>query len=220
MVIELSAEKRDIFGKKLKNARKEGKLPAVYYGSKEKSTPVFISAKDFKKVLKEAGETTLVSLKMGKDSKDVLIHEISFDPVKDEPIHVDFYAIEKGQKVTVTIPLEFVGVSPAVKELGGILIKVTHELEVEADPTFIPHKIEVDISSLVNFESQIAIKDLKLPEGVIATHEALDIIAAIQEAKEEEEPAPEIDLAQIEVEKKGKKEEEGGEAGALTKDSK
>ena len=135
--------------------RKEGFLPSVVYGKKTTSTPITIVTKEFIKVWKQAGESTVVNLKGDKTNFDVLIHDVSYDPVSDAPIHVDFYVFEKGKKVEVDVPLEFVGVSGAVKDLGGSLVKVLREIKVSADPMHIPHSLEVDISSLVAFDSQI-----------------------------------------------------------------
>lgn len=209
MAIELTAEKRSVFGKKLSKARMEGKLPAVYYGAKEKTTSVFLLSKDFKKALSEAGETTIISLKIGNDIKDVLIHDIFYDPVRGEPTHVDFYVVEKNKKITVSVPLKFIGASIAIKELGGTLVKVMHEFEVETIPSKIPHEIVIDISNLKNFENRIAIKNINLPEGVEVIGDSEDIVALVSEPKaEEEEEADRADLSQIEVEKKGKQEEE------------
>ena len=104
-----------------------------------------------------------------------------------------------------------------MKDLGGTLVKVMHELEIEAMPKDLPKNISIDIASLVNFESQILAKDIKLPGGVTLTVGAEEVIAAVSEAKEEEEaPAAPVDLSTIEVEKKGKEAKEGeeGEAGA------
>ena len=108
--------------KSVENAalRKSGFLPAVVYGKKTPSTPITISAKDFAKVWKEAGESGVVNLKGAAGNFDVLIHEISFNAGTDKPEHVDFYAFEKGKKIEVDVPLEFIGVSPAVKDLGGL----------------------------------------------------------------------------------------------------
>ena len=190
--------------------RKTGFLPSVVYGKKTPSTAVSISMKDFMKVWKEAGESGVVSLKGDAGNFDVLIHEVSCDPVSDKPIHVDFYAFEKGKKIEVDVPLEFVGVSPAVKDLGGSLVKVMHEIKISADPMHIPHSVEVDISALVTFESQVLASDLKLPANVdlVENPEAVVASAAAPKEDEPEETAP-VDLSAIEVEKKGKVEEEG-----------
>src|SRR3989344_1599113 len=209
---QLNATKRDIFGKALAVARKNGQLPAVLYGGKEKPISIFLETREFNKVLGIAGETTVISLKVESvGGKDVLIHQVDIDPIRNIPIHVDFYAIDKDKKIKIGVPLEFTGTALAVKDLGGTLVKVLHELEIEALPKNIPHHIEVDISPLLTLESNISVKDIKLPEGVTATHEPEEIAAAVSVAKEEApEPVVMPDLSTIEVEKKGKKEEEGG----------
>jgi large subunit ribosomal protein L25 len=149
---------------------------------------------------------------------EVLIHDVDLDPVTDVPIHVDFYAIEKGKKLTVDVPLEFIGVSPAVKELGAVLVKVLHDVEIEALPKDLPHKLEVDIASLVTFDSVLTAKDIKLPEGVALKIKLDEVIASVYEPKEEVVEAALVDLSAIEVEKKGKEAKEG-EAGAEVADA-
>jgi large subunit ribosomal protein L25 len=146
---------------------------------------------------------------LGTENFDCLIKEVQLDPIKDVPVHADFYALEKGQKVKVRVPLEFIGVSPAVKDLGAVLVKVMHDIEIEAVPKDLPHRVEIDISMLSSFGSQIFAKDAKLPNGVTLVEKADDVVASVYEPKEEKiEEAP-VDLSAIEVEKKGKKEEEG-----------
>ena len=196
-------------GEKLDTIRKTGMMPAVFYGKKQESTPVSVNLQDFIKVWKQAGETSVVTLKTAEGEHEALIHDIDFDPVSDTPRHVDFYVFEKGHKVEIGVPLEFVGVAPAVKDLGGILIKVLHEVMVKAQPKDLPKEIPVDISSLATFESQILAKDLKLPSGVELIQGADEVVALVSEAKEEVVEETPVDLSAIEVEKKGKKEEEG-----------
>jgi large subunit ribosomal protein L25 len=206
-MLNLQAQKRDMKAK-AGTLRKEGMIPAVFYGRKAKTTPIAIKKGDFDKVWREAGETTVVTLDIPEGKVDALIHDVQFDPITDAPAHIDFYVIEAGQEIEVGVPLEFVGVAPAVKELGGILVKVLHEVEVKAPANKIPHEIQVDISSLGTLESLITIGDLKFPSGVTPMLEATDIVASIAVAKEEEEAPTTIDMSAIEVEKKGKKEEE------------
>lgn len=191
--------------------RKDGTMPAVFYGKKEESTPVTINAADFLKVWKQAGESSVVVLKSPKGELEALIHDVDIDPVTEVPRHADFYVFEKGHKIEVDIPLEFVGVAPAAKDLGGILIKVLHKLKIEAMPKDLPHKIEVDISSLVNFESQILANMVTLPAGVTLVEDPTEVVALVSQPKEEKEDEVPVDLSSIEVEKKGKKEEEGAE---------
>lgn len=214
VMLKLKVEKRDK-GENLELLRKAGQIPAVFYGPKESATSIKIDQLDFKKAWKSAGESTVISLVGDNMDLEVLIHSVDLDPIKDTPIHVDFYAIEKGKKLSVDVPLEFIGVAPAVKDLGAVLVKVLHEVEIEALPKDLPHKLEVDISGLVNFDSVLTAKDIKLPEGVTLNIKADDVIASVYEPKEEViEEAP-VDLSAIEVEKKGKEAKEGeGEAEA------
>ena len=190
--------------------RKAGQIPAVFYGKKEASTSISIPKIDFLKVWKEAGESSVVTLDTPDGNKESLIKDVDIDPVSGAPRHADFYVFEKGHKVEVALPIELTGVSPAVKDLGGILVQVLHELEVESMPKNLPHNITVDVSGLANFGDQILAKDITLPNGVelkINPEEVIITVSAPREEKEEE-VAP-IDLSSIEVEKKGKEETEG-----------
>ena len=193
--------------------RQAGQIPAVFYGKKEPSTPISLNLVDFLKVWKQVGESSVVTLETPDGEKESLIHDIDFDPVKGTPRHADFYVFEKGHKVEVEVPLEFDGVSPAIKDLGGSLVKVIHELKIEAMPKDLPHNIKIDISSLVDFESQILVKDIVLPSGVTLLEDPEEVVALVSAPREEkeEEVAP-VDLSAIEVEKKGK--EETSEDGA------
>lgn len=205
--MELAALKRDT-ARKSASLRKEGLLPAVIYGPKEPATPITVDLKTFKKVFAEGGESTVITLSGLGEEKEALINEVAFHPVTGVPIHADFYVIEKGKPVKVSVPLVFDGVSPAVKDLGGILVKVMHELEIEVLPKELPHEIIVDISTLTEIDAQIKVGDIKLPASATPTDDANEIVAMVTEAKEEAE-APAMDISQIEVSvEKGKKEEE------------
>ncbi len=194
---------------------KKGFIPAVFYGPKEPSTSVAVSQVEFTKVWKKAGESSIISLKVGGEEHDVLIHDIDFHPLTDAVRHVDFYVIEKGKKLTVDVPVTFVNVSPAVKDLGGILVKVAHDLKIKAMPKDLPREIAVDIALLTDLTSVIKAGDIKLPSGVELATDADEIVASIAVAKEEVEEAPTaIDMSAIEVEKKGKEEPAPGEGDA------
>ena len=143
--MELAVTKRDNT-KKATTLRREGILPAVVYGRTHESTPISVDQKTFEKVFNNAGESTVITLTGLGEDKQVLVNEVERHPVSGTILHADFYAIAKGQKVTVSIPLEFNGVSPAVKELGGILTKVLHELEIECEPKDLPRSSEISIA--------------------------------------------------------------------------
>ena len=218
--MELTVEKRPV-GKKAKSLRKQGVLPAVVYGRAEKSTAIAIPQKQFEAVFKEAGESTVITLKGLGGEKSALIHEVQYDPVSDKPIHADFYAIEKGQTVTVSVPLEFEGVSPAVKDLGGILTKVMHELELTVEPKDLPQHIVVDISKLATLEDQIKVSDLKFPKSAKLSIDQGEVVAMISVAKEEPVEEAPMDISQIETPvERGKKEEEAAPAGEGKEESK
>lgn len=192
--------------------RRSGSLPAVVYGAHHEATPISISAAAFEKILREAGEATIVSLSGLGAELPTLIHQVDLDPLTNHPSHVDFYAVTKGKKVEVAIPIVFIGVSPAV-EAGANLVKVLHEIEIEADPMNLPHNFEIDISVLVAINDQIHAKDIALPAGVTLVTEPEEVVVLVQEVVEEkEEVVAPADIASIEVEKKGKEEVEGAEA--------
>ena len=208
-MITLDATKRDK-KESLDKIRKAGKMPAVFYGKKTDTTPITLSQKDFIKVWHTAGESSVVTIKSDSGDVDTLIHAVDIDPVSDIPRHADFYVFEKGKKIEIDVPLDFVGSAPAVKDLGGSLIKALHEIKISADPQHIPHDIKVDISSLIDFGSVITASQIELPEGVTLVEQPTEVVASAAAPKEDEpeETAP-VDLSAIEVEKKGKKEEEG-----------
>jgi large subunit ribosomal protein L25 len=205
-MLELKIIKREEIGKPNK-LRAKGFLPAVFYGKKEIATPISVLASDFEKVYKKAGESTVITLTGVGEPKEVLVHDVDFHPVKNIPRHIDFFVLEKGAKIEVDIPLEFIGESPAVKG-GGNLIKVLHDIEIRVIPKDLPQHIDVDISGLIDFSSRIIAKDIKLPKSaelITKEDEVVALVAEQIEEKEEEVVAP--DLESIEVEKKGKKEE-------------
>jgi len=205
----LTVTPRTEIGKSSSLLAKDGLMPAVVYGPKQEATSVSFPVADFAKILRDSGESVVIDLEGLAKPVQVLIHDIDRDPVSGQPRHADLYAIEKGAKVEVAVPLSFVGESMAVKT-GGNLVKVLHELTVEADPANLPQEIEVDISVLGAIGDQIHVKDLILPKGVV-THvdpEEVVILAQEVETEPEEDASAAPDMDAIEVEKKGKEEED------------
>lgn len=199
---------------KLTAIREGGELPAVFYGAGKATTSISINKIDFKKVWREAGESSAIKIDMAEGPVDTLIHEVQTDPVTDEPVHVDFLVIDMKKKIQVKVPVEFEGIAPAQKNGLGTVVKVLHEVEIEALPADLPHNLIADISKLETLENQIIVADIKLPTGVTMVTDAAEIVASVAEQKEEkeEEVAP-VDLSAIEVAgAKGKKEEEGAPA--------
>jgi len=220
-MLSLTVEKRDSKAK-AQNLRKTGMMPAVFYGPKEASTSVAIPLIEFKKIWKKAGESSVVILKDTAGAEhEALIHAVDIHPLSGEPRHADFYVIEKGKKVEVSVPLVFEGVSPAVKDKAGILVKVRREIDIEAAPRDLPHDIKVDISSLIELTDVILAKQLSIPHNVELKIGADEVIVSIAVAKEEVEEVPAaIDMSAIEVEAKGKEVKEGEEGAAPAGDAK
>jgi len=192
--------------------KKTGEIPAVFYGMKKETTSISIPIVEFKKIWREAGESSTIKISIGDNNIDVLIHDVQVHPVTDEPIHVDFLVVDMNKKIKVNVPLEFFGISNAVKNGLGNLVKVLHEIEIEALPKDLPHNLMVDLSKLETVESQIFVSDLKLPTGVVLVTEGSEVVASIILQVEEKEEVVPVDLSAIEVEKKGKKEEEASES--------
>lgn len=216
-MLTLKAKIRKEIGRKTKTIKNAGKIPAVVYGPGVKNVSLEVEYETFKKIFSQTGESSLVSLEVEGESKPrpVLIHEIQKDPLTERFIHVDFYQTSLKKEVEVAIPLVFEGVAPAVKELGGTLVKEIQELKIKALPQDLPHDIKVDISSLKTFEDEILVKDLKVPAGVKVLRGPEEIVAlVVPAAKVEEELAKPVEekveeVERVEKEKKPKEEEAG-----------
>lgn len=179
--IEIQAKPRTIIGRQVKTLRKKGFVPAVIYGNNFEALNIQVFTKDFQKVYAEAGESTLVYVNLDKETYPTIIHDVATDSVSDDVLHVDFYKVRLDEKIKAKIPVVIIGESPAVKGLGGILVRNINEIEVEGFPQDLPHEFEVDISSLAQFRDHVQIKDLKVPKNVEIQAGADEIIALIQE---------------------------------------
>lgn len=204
----LTVSPRTVVGKSTQVLAKEGVIPAVVYGPKQEAISISVPLLALEAILRHGGESSLITLAGLEKPVQALIHDLDRDPVTHAPRHVDFYAVEKGAKVTVSVPLSFVGESMALKS-GANLVKVLHEVEIEADATKLPSEIEVDISPLAAEGDQIHVSDLKAPSGVTILTPGDEVLALAQAVAEEtEEETAALDMSAIEVEQKGKAEEE------------
>ena len=188
--LKLHAQIRTVVGKKVKQLRREGLLPAVVYGHNKESRSLILSEHDFSLIYKQAGQSTLVELAIDEHKAiKVLIHSCMRDIRYNTPLHVDFYQVNLKEKLTTSVPLEYIGQSDAVELEGGIFMTVKDEVEIECLPDNLPQHISVDISSLKSLDDVIRISDIILPEGVVALGDAEEIIASITEPISEEELA-------------------------------
>ena len=209
-MITLNATKREETGKAAARLREEGKLPAIVYGPNHEAEPITLELTDFTRILRNEGESTVLEVTGLGATFQALIHDIDHDPVTNTPRHADLYAIKKGAKVNVAVPLSYIGESAAAKA-GASIVKVMHELEIESDPANLPHELEVDITALAEVGDQIHVKDIVLPKGVTTDVDGEEVVALAQEVQQEPEETVEApDMDSIEVEQKGKEEGDGG----------
>ncbi len=236
--MDLSVKTREIFGKAVKEMRRQGLIPAELYGHGIKNLHLAVPAKEFNKVFKEAGASTVVNLlidpfdkhsgltlssveRVEKDKRPALIHEVTRNYLSDEIAHIDFYQVRMDEKIKAKVPLEFAGESAAVKGKGGILNKAMYEIEVEALPGDLPHRFEINLALLDDLNKSIYVKDIKVPKGVkILVGPETVIVTATPPLKEEEKPveAP-VDVAAVKVETEEKKAERAAEK-AVTSEKK
>jgi len=211
----IRAEKRKILGKKVKKLRKEGVLPANLYGRKVKSQALQLNLVNFQKAYKGAGETGLVNLKVDKEkeARPVLIHNVQLHPVSSQFLHADFHQVALKEKMKAEIPLIVKGEAPAVSQKKGLLIQTLNKLEIEALPTDLPEKIEVDVSKLESVDQEIKVADLPISKRTSVLTDKNLVVAKIGALEEEvaEKPVEKPEEKETEEkveEKKEEKEEE------------
>ncbi|KKT26764.1 MAG: 50S ribosomal protein L25 [Parcubacteria group bacterium GW2011_GWA2_43_9b] len=190
LMLELKADARTILGKKVNSLRKTGLIPAILYGHGKKPATISVNAREFDKIFKQAGETTLLSLVLDGKKHNVFIHDQARDSLSGQITHLDFFEVNMDEKIKARVQFVFIGESPAVKADGGVLVRAMQEIEIEALPKDLPKEIMIDISSLATFEDKIHIKDLKLSGGIrILTNlnETIALVAPPRSDKEMEE---------------------------------
>ncbi len=224
--ITLSARTREEFGKKLVAHRNNGDLPAIVYGQDKENEPVFLNAHEFGKIYQRAGQNTILELKIDQDkSVNILIQDISKDPVTEEITHADLYRVNMSQAIRTSVPLQFVGDAPAVYQQEGTLLTNIAEVEVETLPGKLPSSIEVDISGLDDFEKSIHIRDLKVPDGVELLVDEEELVCKVEPPRSEDEIAAlDEDIVEEIPEEEGEegadKDSTEGEEGSKPEDTK
>jgi len=204
----------DKVGINFKSDRQQRRIPAVLYGNHIPTQHLYVNLIDLQRVLRHAGESSLVSLKVdAAHPVNVLIQDWQKNPLTGEYTHVDFYQVDMKQKVKTSIPLHFEGIAPAVKSLGGILLHPLNEVEVTCLPADLISHIEVDISVLNDFQSIIKVSDIKVPSTIEILNNPDDVVALVERPRSDAELAAlnekvEIDVTQVAKIEKEKKEED------------
>lgn len=186
--IKLDAKTREERGKKLNKGRKSGLIPAVTYGKGSEPQSLWVSALDFGRLIKKYGESVIINLSIsGKNGYNVLIHELQQSPVSGNISHIDFYQVKMDEKIETEVELVFIGESPAVKEMGGVLVKSLDKVEISCLPADLPSSIEVDIANIKTFEDHIYVKDLKISKEVEVKDDPETVVALVTPPRSEEE---------------------------------
>jgi large subunit ribosomal protein L25 len=215
---KIAVHPREITGKKVKQLRRDGVLPGVVFGGHKDSANVQVDLREFERGYRRWGNTTLVTLEGigdGIGEQPALIHEVTRSTLNGQLLHVDFLRVSLTEKVHADVPIHFVGESPAVKG-GAVLVHAKSEVSVEAFPQDIPHAIEVDISSLLEIDDSIYVRDLKVDSTKVEILDEGDelLVRVVPVRVEEEAPAPAAAAAEGEEAAEGAEPAEGEAAPA------
>lgn len=185
--VKLNAKIRDI-KTKVHKLKQDGDIPAVIYGHNVKNINLTVKKTEFEKCLKSAGESSIVDLNIEGEQAErpVLIQDVQLHFLTNEPIHADFYQVSMTEKLKAGVSLEFIGEAPAVKAMGGILVKVMTEIEVQCLPADLPHNIPVDISTLTDFSKAIHIRDIKISDKVQILAHPEEVVVKVQPPRDVE----------------------------------
>ncbi len=215
--VVLKAVKRDVVGKQVKAMRREGQLPAVIYGRHLEPIAISLESHAATLAMSKLTSSSIVTIDLDGTEYPALVRERQRNFIKGNLTHIDFLAVDLKEKIRATVRLEFVGVSGAVKDYNGVLVKNIEKLEVECLPTDLPERIAVDIAALAQIGNSIRVRDLALSENIrilndedetiavatAAKTEAADAAAAVPGAVDAAAAAPGLSV------ERGKKEEEG-----------
>jgi large subunit ribosomal protein L25 len=210
--VVLKASHRTVLGKQVKAIRREGKLPAVIYGHNFDPIVIELDLRDTSRNLMGLAPSTLVTVDVEGTQHRTLVREKQRNKLTGTLLHVDFLAVSMTEVLRSQVYLELVGVSPAIKDLDGVLVTGMDEVEVECLPQNLPERILVDISGLKEIGDGIYVRDLAVPEGVQILEEpdTMLVLVTAQAVEEEEEVPEEVEelAEEPEVLERGKKEGE------------
>ncbi len=189
--IKLAATLREkVSSAKIEAARKKGQIPAIMYGHKSVPQMLWVDFLTFSKVYAVAGESSIINLAIGdKKQASVIVQDLAHDAMSNRISHIDFFEVSMNEELEAHIPLEFVNESPAVRELGGVLVKTLEEVTVSCLPKDLPHSITIDLSTLKDFSTHVQVKDLVLPSGVKVLNDELTTIVLVEAPRTEAQMA-------------------------------
>lgn len=186
-----AAKRSDVGTGNARKLRRDGQVPAIIYGHGREPQSLALNTRDFDKLLSTISyASTVVELDVEGTVALTLIRDIQRHPFKKNVLHVDFQELVAGEKVTVSVPIVFIGVPDGVRNSGGILDQVMHEVEIRVDPSSIPNHVDLDVTAL-NIGHGLHVRDLNLPEGVevMDDEDATICVVTAPKAAVEETPA-------------------------------
>ena len=214
--VVLKAERRQVVGKKVKQLRREGKLPAVLYGKHIAPMPLMLDYRVAEKALRGLSTSTLVILEVEGERHTAVVRERQKDYIKGKLLHVDFQALSLTEKMRAEVPVELEGEAPAVKTYGGVLVQTLESVEIESLPGDMPERLVVDLGALEEIGDSITVSDLVLPPNVKVLEDPDETIVVVTAPRSEEDVEAASGItegeAEPEVIAKGKEEEEEEEA--------
>jgi large subunit ribosomal protein L25 len=186
--VELSAVKRTVLGKQVKQLRRQGWTPGVMYGHGYESVPLKFEMRELQRLLSETGGSQLVGIKIKGQSQPemALVRDVQRDPIRQTILHVDFYRVQMTERLTTEIPLELIGESPIAALNEGILLQGISSIEVECLPGDLVDAIEVDLSDLVELDQALYVRDLAIPSGIDVLTDTNEMIVRVVPIAEEE----------------------------------
>lgn len=206
--VVLKAEYRNIKGKQVKALRRAGKLPAVMYGKQIEPVSIMLDFRQANLVLDKISQSTLIILDLDGKQHYVLVRDKQRDVLRGNLTHVDFQVVSLTERVRANVAIHLEGESPAVEELGGILVQNLEEVDIEALPRDLPERVDVDVSVLKEIGDAIHVRDLALPEGMIVYTDPDEIVAVVTSPEAEEVVEELKEGVEPEVIERGKKEED------------
>ncbi len=214
--LAIDAAPRTVVGKKVKQLRREGLIPAVIYGIND---PITIQMDNIllRRVLRRAGTTNLINISVDGDTRTVLARDIQQHLTRGDLIHVDFQEVDLKVKITAEASLVLVGRSQMMEDALGSDVLSLNSVEIEALPDDLIAEIEVDVSQMKSADEPIYVSDLVVPDGVTILTDPETAVARFEYARlEEEEEEEELEgfeptADSVEIIEKGKTEDEDEE---------
>jgi len=195
--LALAAEKRKVIGKRLNQLRQEGLLPAVVYGRAWETIPGTLDSKTFRQVYATAGGNQLIEVKIKgiKKPEMTLVRDVQRDPVSREILHVDLYRVSMTERITTEVAITLIGESPAAATADAMLMQGVSSLQIQCLPGDLPESIEVDLSTLLEVDQAIFVRDLEIGEGIDVLTDGDEMIVRISAVHmEEEEEEEDLEL--------------------------